>query len=404
MNRHSFFTFSFELVIFIICMFFYSLFWYVGDDGRVFLTCNFIFCWLVSYQRSKLLLEYYTHILTAGIFYLGMSIIVSLTLRHPHLFFISSCAGVSWIFLMMAFKYIQLRLLSHPYQILVHSDLIDGLPETKKVNLVSVKNVMPDHLAKMHGVIVDSHYEYSEDWRKLILHAGLSPIAIISVNDYVEAIEQRLPLIQLSENWLYAGFSIPVWYRVLKSILDVLLAIIILPLLLLIFLVICVLILVTMGRPIFFNQKRVGLNGKEFKIYKFRSMRTCSENEGAQFAEGKDPRITKFGRFMRASRIDELPQFINILKGEMSLIGPRPEQKFFVDIFSKEVPLYSMRHMIKPGITGWAQVSQGYAGDTEETKRKLQYDLYYVKHYSLIMDLKVLIRTVYVVLTGFGSR
>jgi UDP-GalNAc:undecaprenyl-phosphate GalNAc-1-phosphate transferase len=156
--------------------------------------------------------------------------------------------------------------------------------------------------------------------------------------------------------------------------------------------------------PVLFWQERVGAGGKTFRMVKFRSMRTDSEARGARFATDGDDRVTRIGRFLRRSRIDELPQYWNILKGEMSLIGPRPEQVSFVRQFEQEIPFYAYRHLVKPGITGWAQVNQGYAASVHETRGKLEHDLYYIKHFSFWLDALIVFGTIRTVLTGFGAR
>ena len=156
--------------------------------------------------------------------------------------------------------------------------------------------------------------------------------------------------------------------------------------------------------PAFFIQNRVGQGGKEFRIYKFRSMGKDSEKHGAQMASANDMRVTRVGKFIRKTRIDELPQFFNVLKGDMSLIGPRPEQKVFVDQFEQEIPFYNYRHIVKPGITGWAQVTHGYAGDADETRVKIEHDFYYIKHISYSLDILSVFKTVKTMLTGFGAR
>ena len=155
---------------------------------------------------------------------------------------------------------------------------------------------------------------------------------------------------------------------------------------------------------VLFVQNRVGQGGREFKIYKFRSMRTDSEQNGAQLAQVGDSRITRVGSFIRKTRLDELPQFFNILKGDMSLIGPRPEQKVFVEQFEKSIPFYQYRHIVKPGLSGWAQVTQGYAGNTDETQVKIEHDFYYIKHFSFSLDVLIMFKTVKIILTGFGAR
>jgi len=145
--------------------------------------------------------------------------------------------------------------------------------------------------------------------------------------------------------------------------------------------------------PFFYTQTRVGRNGKHFKIYKLRSMIVNAESGGAQFAEKADTRVTKFGRFLRKSRFDEIPQFINVIKGEMSVIGPRPERPVFVKQLSEKIPFYEIRHIVKPGVTGWAQVNAKYGVSAEDALEKLQYDLYYIKKRSFFLDISIVIKT-----------
>jgi lipopolysaccharide/colanic/teichoic acid biosynthesis glycosyltransferase len=154
--------------------------------------------------------------------------------------------------------------------------------------------------------------------------------------------------------------------------------------------------------PVLFCQTRVGMHGKTFTIYKFRTMRIDAEKSGAQWAQDNDERITPLGNFFRSSRIDELPQCWNIIKGDMSIVGPRPERPEFTSSLAKEIPYYDLRHVVKPGLTGWAQVSYPYGASTEDSLRKLQYDLYYIKNYSLLLDLNILLRTVLVTIRRTG--
>ena len=153
------------------------------------------------------------------------------------------------------------------------------------------------------------------------------------------------------------------------------------------------------GAPIVYRQERVGLRGKTFQVLKFRSMRQDAEKDGkARWAAVDDQRVTKFGRFIRRTRIDELPQLINVLRGEMSFVGPRPERPVFVEMLTEQIPFYAVRHSVKPGITGWAQVRYSYGANVEQSMKKLEYDLYYVKNHSLFLDLLILLETVRVVL------
>ncbi|GAB5400418.1 MAG: exopolysaccharide biosynthesis polyprenyl glycosylphosphotransferase [Aureisphaera sp.] len=145
--------------------------------------------------------------------------------------------------------------------------------------------------------------------------------------------------------------------------------------------------------PLFYTQIRVGRNGKHFKIYKLRSMVTDAEKHGAQFAQKQDVRVTKFGKFLRKTRFDEIPQFINVIKGDMSVIGPRPERPVFVKELSERIPFYEIRHIVKPGVTGWAQVNADYGASEADALEKLQYDLYYIKKRSLFLDISIVIKT-----------
>jgi lipopolysaccharide/colanic/teichoic acid biosynthesis glycosyltransferase len=150
--------------------------------------------------------------------------------------------------------------------------------------------------------------------------------------------------------------------------------------------------------PVFYRQRRVGQNGREFQIIKFRSMRTDAEQNGAVWAQEGDPRVTRVGRFMRRVRIDELPQLWNVIRGDMTLVGPRPERPEFTSLLQSELPGYAHRHSVKPGLTGWAQIRYRYASSVQDTAKKLEYDLYYVRHRSLLFDIKIMFLTIPVIL------
>lgn len=153
--------------------------------------------------------------------------------------------------------------------------------------------------------------------------------------------------------------------------------------------------------PVFYAQERLGKNGEKFNIYKIRSMVQDAEAHGAQWADKEDSRITKVGKFIRTTRIDELPQILNILKGDMSIVGPRPEREVFAEEFEKDIPGFKWRLLVRPGLTGLAQVNGGYENSPKE---KLQYDLYYITHRSLVLDLKIMFLTIFVVFKGDGAR
>jgi exopolysaccharide biosynthesis polyprenyl glycosylphosphotransferase len=156
--------------------------------------------------------------------------------------------------------------------------------------------------------------------------------------------------------------------------------------------------------PVLYKQERVGRNGRTFMVMKFRSMRTDAEKDGPVWARSEDDRVTRMGRIMRKTRLDEIPQFWNILKGEMNFVGPRPERPHFVKQLAEEIPYYEQRHLIEPGLTGWAQIKYPYGSSIEDARQKLQYDLYYIKNQSLALDATILFETVKTILFGRGAR
>lgn len=206
-----------------------------------------------------------------------------------------------------------------------------------------------------------------------------------------------LPLINITPSLM------PAWEKNLKRIMDIVIAGVVLIFFAPLWLIIALAIKLDSPGPVFYRQKRVGKDEQEFLIYKFRSMIHNAESQsGPQWAQPDDPRVTRVGRIIRKLRLDEIPQFINVLKGEMSLIGPRPERPYFVEQFKHKIPFYSRRLKVKPGITGWAQIKGQYDTSIENVKTKLQYDLFYLENMSLRMDLKILLNTFYVMLMGKG--
>ncbi len=255
-----------------------------------------------------------------------------------------------------------------------------------------------------NAVVADFHSsDLTSEWQKLLTDFVLLGIPIYHSKTIYTSLTGRVSVEQLYENDL--GSAIPsLFYFFLKRLADLLIVIISLPFLMLVLLIVAILIKLESPGPVFFKQKRVGLGNKDFVMYKFRSMHDSSLLDNACFAQEVDKRITRFGHVIRKYRIDELPQFFNVLKGDMSLIGPRPEQRFFVERFESELPFYMYRHMVRPGISGWAQVMHGYSADTDSTRIKLEYDFYYIRNFSLWLDLLILIKTIKTMLSGFGAR
>lgn len=206
------------------------------------------------------------------------------------------------------------------------------------------------------------------------------------------------PLITVTQ-----GLMAP-WQQILKRIFDILISLIAIIILSPVYLITSIIVYTTSKGPIFYKQERIGYKGKPFYMHKFRSMYTNAESNGPMLSSGdKDPRITPFGRFMRKVRLDEIPQFYNVLKGTMSIVGPRPERQFFIDQIVKKAPEYRLLHRIKPGITSWGQVKYGYAESVDEMVERLKYDLIYLENPSLSTDIKILFYTAVIILQGRGK-
>lgn len=253
------------------------------------------------------------------------------------------------------------------------------------------------------GIIVDSNEQLPADWQQFIAAELSKDTPVMDSVAAYESISGKSPLHHYGE---LAGHELlpSQAYLTAKRLLESSLILVSAPITLPFIVIVAIAVKLESKGPAFFVQRRIGKGGREFSMYKIRSMRTDSEVNGAQFAGEDDPRITRIGKFIRKMRIDELPQFLNILKGDMALIGPRPEQATFVKEFEKVIPLYSFRHIVRPGITGWAQVTHGYAADEDETREKLAHDFYYVKNLSIWLDLDIVFKTIKTMLTGFGAR
>ncbi len=269
-------------------------------------------------------------------------------------------------------------------------------------------------------------FESIEELKHYVLEQGIGTVIISPgwynrvYRDLYELVSRRVRFYQLTTFWEQFNETIPIYatdeswflenlnqgaarfYAILKRILDFVAALLLTPILIPLALLTAIIIRLSSPGSALFRQIRVGRNGRLFVMYKFRSMTTDAEKDGAQWAAKNDPRITPVGRFIRATRLDEIPQLFNVLKGEMSFIGPRPERPEFVKDLSVTIPHYALRLMAKPGLTGWAQIKLGYTATEEESATKLTYDLYYVKNMSFVLDFKILLKTVLTVLTRQG--
>jgi lipopolysaccharide/colanic/teichoic acid biosynthesis glycosyltransferase len=266
--------------------------------------------------------------------------------------------------------------------------------------------VSPTHMPDRDVTIaIDLRAVLSEEMAQYLSSCDLAGYRIRPFSSIYEEHTGRVPLVHLAEGWEISAplHEVAYWLptkRVFDTGFTILAAPIWIPLALL------VASFVKLTDPGFsvFRQERIGFNGRVFTMYKFRTMELDAEKDGAQFASLDDPRFIPGGAFLRKTRLDELPQLWNVIKGDMSLVGPRAEQVPFAAEFRREIPFYDHRHMVRPGITGWAQVNYGYADDQAETIDKLTYDLYYIKHMSPVMDLRIFWKSIWTVLTGDGAR
>ena len=278
-------------------------------------------------------------------------------------------------------------------------------------------------------VVVAITHEKSSALLNNLLRLSLMGVELIDMPSFYEFLAVKIPTDHIANAWLlfHSLTNTKIYYRHFKRITDLVLAGLGLALTWPLWLLIAGAIKLDSPGPVFFRQERLGQDGEPFQIFKFRTMIENAESNGPQFASRRDPRVTRVGWFLRKARLDELPQLYNILKGEMSFIGPRPEREVFIREFQQLIPLlreghratdppgsqviygyreripyYSYRLLVKPGITGWAQVMHSYSATLEETKAKLQYDLYYIKNMSAVLDLAILLKTIRIVLFGWG--
>jgi sugar transferase (PEP-CTERM system associated) len=240
-----------------------------------------------------------------------------------------------------------------------------------------------------------------------LLRAKLAGVRIEDVTTVYERLTGKILVEDVRPSWLIFndGFRVSRWSRTVKRTLDLVMAFVMFVVGLPFMALTALAVLIEDGAPVIYSQERVGEHGRTFRVYKFRSMRKDAESAGRPvWATADDDRVTRVGRFIRKTRLDELPQLWNVLRGDMSFVGPRPERPFFVEQLAREIPFYEQRHAVKPGVTGWAQVKYRYGASLEDAMEKLRYDLYYIKHLSLGFDITIIFDTVKVILFRKGAQ
>ncbi len=268
----------------------------------------------------------------------------------------------------------------------------------------SLRNIVNQY--KIDDIIIATEAIQNKKNNKILIDCKMKGINIWDIPAFYEQFFNKLPVQYIKESWFLSASGFEKLssniYRRLKRIMDFLISFLILLSTLPFSVLIALLVKLDSKGPVFFIQDRMGENQKNFNLLKFRTMVSDAEKDEPMWAKEDDPRVTRVGKILRKTRLDEIPQFINIIKGEMSLIGPRPEREYFVKKLMEKIPYYSLRFSVKPGLTGWAQVTYKYGDSVDDALEKLQYELYYVKNMSLALDIRILLKTIRIVLFGMG--
>ena len=284
----------------------------------------------------------------------------------------------------------------------VEARLDERDPSTERLLIDMAQNGNIDSIA------VDLSGSNAHGLLHILLECKVMKVDVFNMSDMYETLTGKIPVMELDERRLvseqFRGMRRNIYMSRLKRLIDIGLSVVGLIITSPVSLAAAILVRISSNGGVIFRQERVGLNGRIFEIVKFRSMRKDAESNGPVWAVEDDPRITAVGKLLRMTRVDEIPQMWNVLKGDMSFIGPRPERPEFVVELKKSIPFYDLRNTVMPGITGWAQINYRYGASEEDALEKLQYDLFYIKNLGLILDMQILFKTVKVVLFGSGAR
>lgn len=350
----------------------------------------------------------FSHIITSFcISYLALAIFVVLLRVHYSRILLTSSFSINLIYFVLLDAFLRRR--AKISIGLVPAGEIGSLLAVSGINWTILKNPGID-VAGLDAISVDLRSDLSDDWERRLALFALQNIPVYHSKHLLESVTGKVEIEHLSEN-SFGTLSPLAAYMAVKFVVDTLAAAITVILLSPLLLLIGLCIVLDSPGPALFTQIRIGHRGKPFRVYKFRTMTAAPEQnkddaaaiEQAMTRDG-DQRITRLGAFLRRTRLDELPQLLNVLKGEMSWIGPRPEARILSQWYEKEIPFYRYRHIVRPGITGWAQVNQGHVAEVAEVESKLYFDFYYIKNFSPWIDLLIVLRTIKTILTGFGAK
>jgi exopolysaccharide biosynthesis polyprenyl glycosylphosphotransferase len=319
--------------------------------------------------------------------------------------------AAAWLGLMFAQRFAQRRRPWAESLVVVsgEKELVEALraaPHARVVDVFSPGDLPPQQpYPEGTTLSVDLRAVLGDQMAQYVSSCHLAGKPVRAFSSSYEEHTGRLPIVHLVEGWeLTVPLEAKNWYVQIKRLLDTILVLVTAPFTLPLAAVIALAVYLDSRGPVVFRQERIGRDGHAFTLYKFRTMVHQEDDLTPRFAVPADYRLTRVGKWLRRFRVDELPQLLNVLRGDVSLVGPRPEQAAFAESFGETIPFYTHRHLVRPGITGWAQINFGYADDTVDTIEKLSYDLYYIKHVSPWLDLTILGRSIWTVLSGFGAQ
>lgn len=277
-----------------------------------------------------------------------------------------------------------------------------NIDDISKINIEDLQSFIENN--KIQSIIIDDDLLFNENISQKLMTCIDSRIEIIRTTEFYEKFLGKVVLKNINQMWLLSNINEnkKILFDFIKNLLDRIFAIIFLILSIIVIPFIIIGIKLDSKGPLFFKQIRTGKSGKTFLAIKFRTMKINAEENGAQWASINDPRITKFGKILRKTRLDEIPQFINIINGDMSLIGPRPERPEFIETLEKQIPFYNQRLLIKPGLSGWAQINYPYGNTIDDAIEKLEYDLYYIKNRNFALDISIILKTLDAIIKGGG--
>lgn len=320
---------------------------------------------------------------------------------RSRLLFIGPCADAQMLIEQLKTSTLGFELATVLYTTPRTSHEADGIHWTN--NIAHLPSLIQED--RVSTIVLGSNVDEFPTIRDALYQSLFTSVALIDRKELEEILTGRIPVAEADKTWFLRNLkeSEKTWFEATKRVLDIILAIPFAILTILATPVVALLVKTTSPGPLFYTHERIGKHGKRFLIWKFRTMKQDAEMSGAQFATKNDPRITAVGKILRGLRIDELPQIWNVLRGDMSFVGPRPERPEFVEQLTQRMPYYALRHLTRPGLTGWAQVRYRYASSIDDSLVKLQYDLYYVKHRSLILDAAILLKTINTVLRSQGT-